>query len=230
MGSFQMAVRTILPRHSISRGNPTLTESNRAICVASGMSEGAAALEHLLGVQASVDSVLLDALARLQRKLLVVEENVDHVRLEGEEIGDARDLGPRPQVRPRGPFALADVVVAGQALIGAERLSLGGDQRVLVDVLERHVPARCETRLVQHERPLAVGDAHRAALPVEGARGPAASRAANLTRSRLRRGSANRSRFGSGSGVRKRPTETALRGPCCQDNPIVVFLSFWCAK
>src|SRR6266480_381678 len=157
-GSFQMAVRTILPRHSISRGNPTLTESNRAICVASGMSEGAAALEHLLGVQASVDSVLLDALARLQRKLLVVEENVDHVRLEGDEIGDARDLGPRPQVRPRGPFALADVVVAGKALIGAERLSLDGDQRALVEVLARHVPARRKARLVQHDRPCSVRD------------------------------------------------------------------------
>src|SRR5712691_8059576 len=117
-----MAVRTVLPRHSISRGNPTLTESNRAICVASGMGEGVAALEHLLGVQASVDSVLLDALARLERELLVVEENVDHVRLEGDEIGDARNLGPRPQVTPRGPFALADVVVTGKALVGAKQI------------------------------------------------------------------------------------------------------------
>src|SRR5207302_3101104 len=145
-----MAVRTILPRHSISRGNPTLTESNRAICVASGMSEGVAALEHLLGIQASVDSVLLDALARLQRKLLVVEENVDHVRLEGDEIGDARDLGPRPQVRPRCPFALADVVVTSEARVGGERLALDGAERVLVDVLAPHVPARREARLVQH--------------------------------------------------------------------------------
>ena len=90
------------------------------------MGERVAALEHLLGVQASVDSVLLDALARLERKLLVVEENVDHVRLEGDEIGDARDLGPRLQVRPRGPFALADVVVIGEALVGAERLPSTG--------------------------------------------------------------------------------------------------------
>src|SRR5712691_12683213 len=165
-----MAVRTVLPRHSISRGNPTLTESNRAICVASGMGEGVAALEHLLGVQASVDSVLLHALARLERKLLVVEENVDHVRLEGDEIGYARDLGPRPQVRPRGPFALADVVVTGEALVGAERLPLDGDERALVDVLARHVPARRETGLVEHERPLGVGDNPRAVLDDKVAR------------------------------------------------------------
>src|SRR5260221_9097520 len=117
--SFQMAVRTILPRHSISRGNPTLPESNRAICAASGIGEGVAALEHLLGVQASVDSVLLDALARLEGKLLVVEENVDHVRLEGDEIGDAPDLGPRFEVRRAGPRALADVEVTVEALVGA---------------------------------------------------------------------------------------------------------------
>src|SRR5260221_4904204 len=168
--AFQRAVRTILPGLSISRGNPTLPESNRPLCAASGIGEGVAALEHPLGVQAWVDPVLLDALARLERKLLVVEENVDHVRLEGDEIGDARDLGPRLQVRPRGPLALADVVVTGEALVGAERLPLDGNERALVDVLARHVPARRETGLVEHERPLGVGDNPRAVLDDQVAR------------------------------------------------------------
>jgi hypothetical protein len=42
-----------------------------------------------MGTNASARLGVFDALARLQRKLLVVEENVDHVRLEGDEIGDA---------------------------------------------------------------------------------------------------------------------------------------------
>src|SRR5712692_1660727 len=122
------------------------------------MGEGVAPLEHLVGVQAWVDSVLLDALPRLKSEVPVVEEDLDLVRLEGDEIGDTRDLGPRPQVRPRGPCALADVVVTGKALIGAERLSLDGDQRALVDVLARHVPARRKARLVQYDRPCSVRD------------------------------------------------------------------------
>src|SRR5439155_5430257 len=155
--SFQMAVRTVLPRHSMSRGKPTLTESSRGIETplrsrfrgASGMGRAVDLLQHLVGVQGSVDAVLLDGLTRIESEFLVVEEDVDRVRLEGDQVGDASNLGPRPQVRPRGPFALADVVVTGKALIGAERLSLDGDQRALVDVLAQHVPARRKAGLVQ---------------------------------------------------------------------------------
>ncbi len=32
-GVFQMAVRTVLPRHMMSRGRPTLTESKRGIAL-----------------------------------------------------------------------------------------------------------------------------------------------------------------------------------------------------
>src|SRR6266513_5714744 len=110
------------------------------------MRDGVAPPEHLVGVQAWVDSVLLDALPRLKSEFPVVEEDLDLVRLEGDQIGDTRDLGPRLQVRPRGPFAVADVVISGKALIGAERLSLDGDQRALVEVLARHVPARRKAR------------------------------------------------------------------------------------
>src|SRR5436190_16391795 len=64
-GSFQMAVRTILPRHSMSRGKPTLTESSRGIETplrsrfrgASGMGRAVDLLQHLVGVQGSVDAV-----------------------------------------------------------------------------------------------------------------------------------------------------------------------------
>jgi hypothetical protein len=45
-------------------------------------------------------------------------------------------------------------------------------------------------------------------------------------RTRMRRsGSANSSRRGSGSTVRKRPTGPLPRGPCCQDKAIIVVLS-----
>src|SRR5256885_14356028 len=71
---------------------------------------------------------------------------------------DVRDLGPRLQVGPRGPFALADVVVTGKALVGAERLSLDGDQRALLDVLAWDVPARRKAGFVQHDRPCSVRD------------------------------------------------------------------------
>src|SRR5437879_12714321 len=87
-----------------------------------------------------------------------MEGDSDLVRLDGEEIGDVRVLGPRRQVRPRGPFALADVVVTGKALVGAERLSLDGDQRALLDVLAWDVPARRKAGFVQHDRPCSVRD------------------------------------------------------------------------
>src|SRR5204862_385109 len=47
----------------------------------------------------------------------------------------------------------------------------------------------------------------------------------SMTTRRRRSGSANVSRVASGTGVRKRPTDTPLRGACCQDKPMIVFLS-----
>src|SRR6266568_580521 len=118
---------------------------------------GVAAVEDLVGVQASVDSVRDDGLARLEGEFLVVEEDVDLVRLEGDEVGDAGDLGPGLRVGPGCAMAAADVVVNGQALVGAERLSLGRGQRVLVDVLAWHVPAGRESGFVERDRAGGVG-------------------------------------------------------------------------
>src|SRR5262245_66680496 len=106
-----MAVRTILPRHSTSRGNPTFSESSRAMnSGALGTGGAVAPLQDLVGVQASVNPVLLDGLTRLESEFPVVEEDVDLVRLEGDEVGDARDLGPRPDVGPRGSVAATTAV------------------------------------------------------------------------------------------------------------------------
>src|SRR6267154_6155494 len=77
-------------------------------------------LQDFVGIQASVDAVLYHALAGLESEFLVVEKNLDLVRLEGDELGDARNLRPCLQVGPRGSFVVADVVVTGQALVGAE--------------------------------------------------------------------------------------------------------------
>jgi hypothetical protein len=63
-------------------------------------------LQDLVGIEVAVDAVLFHALTRLESELLVVEEDVDQVRLERDQVGDPRDLGPRPQVGPRGPFVL----------------------------------------------------------------------------------------------------------------------------
>jgi hypothetical protein len=65
-----------------------------------------------------------DILTRLEDEFLVVEEDVDLVRLEGDEVGDACDLRPRLRIGPRCLLAIGDVVVAGQALVRAERLPL----------------------------------------------------------------------------------------------------------
>src|SRR6266700_5155155 len=49
---------------------------------------------------------------------------------------------------------------------------------------------------------------------------------ANRTRMRRRSGSANSTRSGSGSATRKRPTAPLPSGPCCQERPMIVVLSF----
>jgi hypothetical protein len=64
-------------------------------------------------------------------------------------------------------LVVADVVVAGKPLVRAERLSLDRDQRVRIDVLARHVPARREAGLVERDRPRGVGDDLRAVLDDE---------------------------------------------------------------
>src|SRR5207253_3826749 len=128
---------TVRPFHSMCRGTPTFTDSSRVMSLALGPGWAAVPLQNFVGIQASVDSVWHDALTRLEGEFLVVEEDLDLVRLEGDEVGDACDLGPRPRIGPCRLFMVADVVVAGQALIGAERLSLDWDQHVLGDVLAR---------------------------------------------------------------------------------------------
>jgi hypothetical protein len=59
-----------------------------------------------------------DALTWLEGEFLVDEEDLDLVRLEGDEVGDACDLGPRLRVVPGRPFVVTDVVLACQPLVG----------------------------------------------------------------------------------------------------------------
>src|SRR3989449_10196780 len=83
-----------------------------------------AALPQLVGVEPSVDTVRDDGLARFEGQLPAVEVNVHDVWLERHEPRHAGHLGPCPDVGPGRTLLLPDVVVAGQALVRAERLSL----------------------------------------------------------------------------------------------------------
>jgi transposase-like protein len=97
-------------------------------------------------------------LAGLQPEPGAVEVDRDLVWLEGDEAGDTPDLRPGVLVRPRCLARVPDVVVAGQALVGTERLASGRGQRGLVDVGPRDVPAGREPGLLQGQRPGGVGE------------------------------------------------------------------------
>src|SRR5262249_12254682 len=107
----------------------------------------------LVGVEPSVDTVRYNGLARFEGQLAAVEVNVDDLWLERHE---ARH--PGLEIGPGGALMLPDVVVAGQALVRVERLSLDRCQGRLVDVLPGDVPAGREARLVEHERAPRLGN------------------------------------------------------------------------
>ena len=86
------------------------------------------------------------------------EGDLDLVGLEGDQVADRRHLVHRRAIRPRGVTDAVDVVVGGDALVGAERLQLHRRQRLGDDVGPGHVPAGSEARLVQHRRIIRVGD------------------------------------------------------------------------
>src|SRR5262249_47908779 len=113
---------------------------------------GDAALAHFVGVEPSVDTVREDGLARFEGQLLAVEVDVHEVWLERDEPRYAGHVGPCLEVGPGGTLTLPDVVVAGQALVRAERLSLDRCQGRRVDVVPGDVPAGREARLVERDR------------------------------------------------------------------------------
>src|SRR5439155_2485818 len=91
-------------------------------------------------------------------QLPAVEVNVHDVWLERHEPRHAGHLGPCLDVGPGGTLVLPDVVVAGQALVRAERLYLDRRQGRLVDVVTGYVTAGREARLVKHKRAPRPGD------------------------------------------------------------------------
>src|SRR5262249_55465096 len=113
---------------------------------------------NLVGGEVAVGAVRDHGLAGLQPQPDAVELYRDLVRLEGDQPGDAPDPGPGVLIGPGGTVHVPDVVVAGQALVRTEGLTLRGGERGFVDVGARDVPAGREPGLVQGQRPGGVGD------------------------------------------------------------------------
>src|SRR4029434_10325046 len=118
--------------------HPTLAKSRRQT-MPSFYSYGWVFLEDFVGVESAVDAVSDDGLAGLEVQLFGVGGSVDFVGLEGHQVGHARHFWPCMDVGPRSPLVVSDVVVARQAFVGAEGLSLGGFQCGLVNVFARHI-------------------------------------------------------------------------------------------
>jgi hypothetical protein len=97
-----------------------------------------------------------DVLAGFEPKRFVVERDGDLVRFEGQVIAYPGDLGPGVDVGPGCAGDAVDVVVAGEALVRAERLVVDRREGGLVDVAAGYVPAGCEAGLVQDQGVLGV--------------------------------------------------------------------------
>src|ERR1700730_18685384 len=132
-------------------GRPTFTDSRKAgpSCQPSG--------GDLVRGEFAVDAVRHHALPGFEPEPAAVEGYLDLVRFEGDQAGDPPDLGPGVLVRPRRASRVADVVVAGQALVGAEGLAAGRGEGGLVDVVAGDVPAGREPGLIQRQWPPGVG-------------------------------------------------------------------------
>jgi len=61
-------------------------------------------------------------------------------------------------VGPRGLLVVSDVVVAGQAFVGAEGLSLSKFQFGIVNVFAGHIPPWGETGFVECQGSAGIGD------------------------------------------------------------------------
>src|SRR6266540_423542 len=167
-GYFHTPVWTVLPRQDTSVGMPTFTDSRVGIGRSfvwhgqfgrvgrcrSCLPDGGRLVERKVAVDAVRDHVL----AGLQLQSYAVEVQLDLVRLERHQPRDAPYLGPGVLIRPRRAAGAGDVVVAGQALVRAERLGLDRGQRGRVDVGARDVPAGREPGLVQDQGAGGVGD------------------------------------------------------------------------
>src|SRR5438445_95248 len=115
---------------------------------------------------------------------LAVHEDVDPLVVEAEQVRDLRDLGYRRRV---GPDDVVETLaadrrrpVAGDALVRAARMGVGGLEQVHAHVLLRYVVADRQAGLEKEHRPARLG--HDGSLDLD----PDVSRAVHRIHARVR--------------------------------------------
>src|SRR5262249_16489416 len=122
-GFFQIAVCTVRPFHSISRGSPTFTDSSRAMPIGSSLrSIFLSAWAALGNSELAIGTMGNHGLSRLKTKVLGIELYGYNIRLEGHQPGDTFHFRIGLAIRPCRQTCITNVVVAAHAFVRAKGL------------------------------------------------------------------------------------------------------------